>query len=107
MKHLHVIQPTTHGAAVVAATLARAAVADGHTVHVACPAEGDLPHWTQDAGAKHIQLALTRGPSPSDLIAAWRLARLIPQYDVIHLHSSKAGAVGRLAAFARLRPSHI
>jgi glycosyltransferase involved in cell wall biosynthesis len=94
---LLVCQPTTGGAAVCVANLARAAVAAGLDVTVACPDEGDLATWTKEAGAIWEPIPLVRSPAPSDLRRAMELRRLIARADLVHLHSSKAAAVGRLA----------
>jgi glycosyltransferase involved in cell wall biosynthesis len=104
MRILHVSQPTDGGTARVAATLVSAAVRAGHTVSVACPA-GDLAEATRAAGATWTPLELRRSPHPSDLRHIGRLRRLIRDVDVVHLHSSKAGAVGR-AALALTPPRH-
>ena len=97
MRILLVSQPTVAGVAVVVRDLARAGVRAGHDVAVAGPADGRLQAWTAAAGARWIPLPLTRSPSPSDLRRIADLRRLVRSFDVVHLHSSKAGAVGRLA----------
>ena len=40
---------------------------------------------------------MRRPPHPSDILAVMRLRRLARTHDLVHLHSSKAGVVGRLA----------
>ncbi|MEN3309575.1 MAG: hypothetical protein V7603_5777 [Micromonosporaceae bacterium] len=77
--------------------LARAGIADGHRVAVACPPGGDLSGWLGEIGAQWIPLPLTRAPSLRDLARLATVRRLARAADVVHLHSSKAGAVGRLA----------
>ncbi|MFH1023265.1 MAG: glycosyltransferase [Planctomycetota bacterium] len=60
-----------------------------------CAAEADSP------GLRRVEIpGLGREVSPlRDIGAAWRLYRLLrrEQFDVIHTHTSKAGALGRLA----------
>ena len=91
-------QPTDGGTAVVVRELVRAGVAAGDKVTVASPAGGYLSRWVQAAGATWIELPMSRAPSPRDLRVVPTVRRLLASADVVHLHSSKAGAVGRLAA---------
>ena len=94
---LHVAQPTAGGVAVVVRELARAGVAAGHDVTVASPANGDLPKWSTEVGSRWERFDVRRSPGPLDLLAIQRARRLAAQATLVHLHSSKAGAVGRLA----------
>ena len=98
MRVLHICQPTDGGAAVVVAQLARAGVAAGDTVTVACPGGAYLAEWVTQAGARWVKLSLQRSPTWRDLHMCARIRPLLVQADVVHLHSSKAGAVGRIAA---------
>ena len=75
-------------------------------VHVAYSALRD-PDFVRDIELFHshdiglTEIPMRRGPSPlRDIAAALRLRRLIRKFkpDVIHLHSTKAGLVGRIAA---------
>lgn len=102
---LMVSQPVEYGVAVCARQQAEAAIAAGHRVTVACPDSdhGPLADWIKTAGAEHVPLPLVRQPGLGDLSAAWRLRKLARDRDIVHLHSSKAGAVGRIAV-ATLRP---
>ncbi len=106
---LIVSQATAEGVAVCGRDLARAAVARGYQVTVACPADGDLPTWVQQAGCAWEQLDMRRSPHPSDVLAVLRLRRLARGHSLVHLHSSKAGAVGRLAlaSLGRRRPASV
>src|SRR5438132_2938733 len=97
LRLLLVSQPTAEGAAIHVASLAAAAVSGGHSVTVACPAGGNLSLWAHEAGARWVESDLARRPAPSDLTHGLRLRRLMAGADVVHLHSSKAGALGRLA----------
>jgi glycosyltransferase involved in cell wall biosynthesis len=49
-------------------------------------------------GANWIELRIRRSPHIGDLVAAIELSRLFRDYDIVHAHSSKAGAVARVAA---------
>ncbi|HEU4354059.1 MAG TPA: glycosyltransferase family 4 protein [Actinomycetota bacterium] len=108
---LLVSQPVSYGVAVFVRQLAEAAVVAGHRVTVACPGpeHGPLSGWVRDAGAEHRTLNMARQPGPRDLVDVWSLRRLARGRDVVHLHSSKAAALGRLAAMTlgRRRPAVI
>jgi glycosyltransferase involved in cell wall biosynthesis len=80
--------------------LADAGVRAGANVVVACPAGGYLSDWAREAGATWEALRLTRGADPRDLPSLARVASMATACDVMHLHSSTAGAVGRLALLA-------
>jgi len=103
---LLVSQATVDGVGVCVRDLAQAAVRAGYQVTVACPQAGDLPPWVQDRGAVWERLEMRRSPHPSDILAVLRLRRLARTHDLVHLHSSKAGVVGRLAvaSLGRRRP---
>jgi len=97
LRILHVSQPTDGGCAIAVRFLAEAGTRAGHTVTVACPRQSDLPGWITDVGAHWHPLPMVRQPTPGDISAVLRLRRLFQRADVVHLHSSKAGALGRLA----------
>ena len=78
----------------------------GFVLHIAYSALRD-PDFVRDirlfrsCGIDLTEIPMRRGPSPlRDLVAVIRLRRLLRQFkpDIIHLHSTKAGLVGRLAA---------
>jgi glycosyltransferase involved in cell wall biosynthesis len=94
---LIVSQATVHGVAICVRDLVQAAVCMGYQVTVACPSTGDLPAWVQQRGAGWERLEMRRSPHPSDILAVMRLRRLARTHDLVHVHSSKAGVVGRLA----------
>ena len=106
---LMVSQPVSYGVAVFVRQLTEAAVADGHRVTVACPGpdKGPLAGWIQSAGAKHEALDMARRPALRDAFDLWSIRRLARGRDVVHLHSSKAAALGRVAALSlgRRRPA--
>ena len=91
-------------------------------VTVACAPGGELVRWLRElAEAGESAWSGETGPSPRpfplrvveipelkreiapvrDMLALWRLYRLIrrERFDVVHCHSSKAGLLGRLAAW--------
>jgi glycosyltransferase involved in cell wall biosynthesis len=105
---LLVAQPTSYGVAIYVRQLAEAAVAAGHRVTVACPgpSHGPLARWVAAAGAAHHPLDMARLPAVRDVADLVALRRLVRGRDIVHLHSSKAGALGRVAAqsLGRRRP---
>lgn len=67
--------------------------------------EGDLKSKIQDRPSFHLVLepSLRRNIHPFfDGLALWRLYRFFKreQFDIVHTHSSKAGILGRVAAWA-------
>lgn len=103
MKILHVSQPTTEGTAAVVLQLVQGALQQGHEVTVASPASGWLARESSALGACWVDLEMDRQPSRKDLTAAWRLRGAFPDHDIVHLHSSKAGALGRIARLTTRR----
>jgi glycosyltransferase involved in cell wall biosynthesis len=103
---MHVSQPTTAGVAVVVRQLVADQVARGWHVDVACPPDGDLPGWVREAGARHLPWPASRSPGPSVPRELRALSRLVAASDphLVHLHSAKAGLVGRLLLRGR-RPT--
>lgn len=106
---LIVSQATTEGVAVCLRDLIDAAVRSGYHVTVACPADGDLPVWAVDRGAVWERLEMRRTLHLSDIRAVAQVRRLAQSHGLVHLHSSKAGAIGRmaLASLGRRRPPSV
>ncbi len=107
MRVLHVITRLIRGGAPrVVLGLCSGLAARGHEVHLATGtetgSEGSLLEEARSCGLPvHEVPELVREPSPAaDLGALWRLAGLVRagRFDVVHTHTSKAGALGRLAA---------
>lgn len=60
-------------------------------------------------GVRHLALPMRTGPHPSDLIivrAVRKYARQFGPFDVVHGHSSKGGAIARLAALGTGAKAH-
>lgn len=69
--------------------------------------EGELLSRARRSTHLIVVPELCRNINPlSDVIALWKLYRLIRQgrYDIVHTHSSKAGVLGRLAAWLARTP---
>jgi glycosyltransferase involved in cell wall biosynthesis len=102
---VHVCQPTDGGAAVCVRQLADAGQQAGFDVTVACPPDGPLAGWVEGSGARWAPLPMVRSPRPRDVRDLARVRRLAAGADVLHLHASKAGALGRVARVGlRRRP---
>ncbi len=67
---------------------------------VACPDESAVVPRARELGVAHIPWDATREPGLTVIGETRRLGRIIEhvQPDILHLHSSKAGLAGRLAA---------
>lgn len=104
MKVLHVAQPVDGGVAAVVLALTADQVARGWTVTVAGPSAGTLPQAVRRSGGQHRAWSASRGAGLKLPAQCARLARLIRQEnpDVLHLHSSTAGLVGRLVTRGRV-----
>ena len=101
---LLVSEPVTQGVAVCVADLATAGVEAGWRVTLACPEGGLLSDKAREAGAEVIEVPIRKAPGPWDARSASAIRRLAREADVIHLHSSKAGAVGRMALMGLSTP---
>lgn len=85
--------------------LARGLVAAGHEVAVVYSRLRAEPRFLEALaeipGLSRAAIDMRRAPHAGDLVAVWRLRRFLAAqgpFDVIHGHSSKAGAIARLAA---------
>jgi glycosyltransferase involved in cell wall biosynthesis len=101
---LHVAQPLDAGVPHAAADLVVDQVGRGFDVAVACPAESELGGRAERAGARRLRWEATRWPGPSLPRELWTLWRIVEETapEVVHLHSTKAGLVGRLVVRGRL-----
>lgn len=82
--------------------LAAAAQAEGHAVEVLVGGDGIYATLLRDRGLKVINLRyLVRPVRPHlDILAVWECWRVLRHFkpDIVHVHSTKAGLVGRVAA---------
>lgn len=95
---LLVHQPTDGGVGRHLTDLARGLTERGHDVIMCGPA---LPRGLPGS-FPHVRLALNRAIASEDARLLWAFARILRQVrpDVIHAHSSKAGAIARLGRAA-------
>jgi glycosyltransferase involved in cell wall biosynthesis len=103
---LHVVQPTEGGAVAAMLLLVRDQV-DRHEVGVVCNSSGSTAELAQRFGATVWTVPFVRPVSPRadarHLRRVFEIARGF-RPDVVHVHSSKAGVLGRLAARAHRTP---
>jgi glycosyltransferase involved in cell wall biosynthesis len=86
------------------------ALTEHYDVVVAAHGTGPLHDAALAAGARFVQLHNVRRPiGPRDLAGIWELYRLFRRErpDIVHLNSSKVGALGRLAGAAARVPVRI
>jgi glycosyltransferase involved in cell wall biosynthesis len=97
---LHVTQPTDAGVGAYVAGLGADQARRGWEVVVACPGEGPLAEEVTSLGISRLDWPADRAAGANAAGEAVRLHRLLADSspDVLHLHSSKAGLAGRLAA---------
>jgi glycosyltransferase involved in cell wall biosynthesis len=101
---LHVTQPTDAGVAAYVADLCADQLDRGWDVYVARPDQGQLPGALTALGVRQIRWEADRAIGIGIASETVRLNRLLDRVgpDLLHLHSSKAGLAGRLAARGRL-----
>ncbi|HEY6140929.1 MAG TPA: glycosyltransferase [Thermoanaerobaculia bacterium] len=64
------------------------------------PGEDDMSGFAAAHGVRpHVIPSMSRELSPRDVVSIWKLWRLMVRFrpDVVHTHTAKAGAVGRIA----------
>jgi glycosyltransferase involved in cell wall biosynthesis len=101
---LHVSQPVDGGVAGYVAALAADQARRGWNVAVACPGSGRLPGELAALGVQWLRWEASRSPGAGVPGEARRLRRLIDGFapHAVHLHSAKAGLVGRVVVRGRI-----
>jgi glycosyltransferase involved in cell wall biosynthesis len=97
-------QPLSAGVPQQVLDLVEGADPEAWAIDVACPPESTL--WAALSGRPDVRLhplGAARRPAPGDVASLARLARLVARADAVHVHSAKAGFLGRLAAALRGR----
>ena len=103
---LHVSQPGSEGVGRYVARVAELQASLGVRVDLACPVETQLASAAERSGLTVHPWSAGRNPDHGLRRELTRLRAIIDRVDpdVVHLHSSKAGLVGRLA-LRRRRPT--
>jgi glycosyltransferase involved in cell wall biosynthesis len=108
MKILHVLQGTVGGSIEFVNLLIQQLNLKGHINIVACPRYSALREKCIANGFEWVELDMWREISlVKDIRAVIALMKIIKERkcDILHAHSSKAGAVGRIAAWLKGVPS--
>ena len=105
MRIAHILEATTGGAARHVVDLSAQLIENGHAVSlIYSPLRADSSFEAEIASLAYehlVRLPMRRAVGPWDILAARSLRLVLNNlgpFDVIHGHSSKAGALARLAA---------
>ncbi len=102
MKLLFVTQSTIGGTLEYFKLLIPRLAEKGHEITVVCPSDGPMKMELEEMGIKVYIIEMVREISiVKDARSICHLVRYIKSndFDLIHTHSSKAGAIGRISAF--------
>ena len=99
MKVVHVLESTATGTLSIVCMIANRLVRDGHEVHVIYSERDETPRdlhalFHSDVVLQHLQM---KGPSLTSILFGMRRRLVDLKPDVVHLHSSFAGFLGRLS----------
>jgi glycosyltransferase involved in cell wall biosynthesis len=104
MKVVHVIESTATGTLAVVCTIANRLVMEGHEVHVIYSERNETPRnlsalFHSDVVLQKLQM---KGPSLASVLFGLRRRLVELKPDIVHLHSSFAGFLGRVSALFSL-----
>ncbi|MFL9918175.1 glycosyltransferase [Paraburkholderia fungorum] len=99
MRVVHVIESTATGTLAVVCTIANRLVMEGHEVHVIYSERTETPRnlsalFHPDVVLQKLQM---KGPSLTSILLGLRRRLVELNPDIVHLHSSFAGFLGRLS----------
>lgn len=98
---LNVGGPARHVAWLAAATQ-KAGIESLLVAGLVPPGEDDMTYFATEQGVTPIIIPeMSREISPLDVVAVWKLFRLLlrERPDIVHTHTAKAGTVGRIAGW--------
>lgn len=102
IKVLHITQATIGGTLEYLKLFFTHINKDEYEVYLACPSYGPMKKEIEDIGVKVYPLEMTREISlKDDLNSFMDMKKLIKKVnpDIVHLHSSKAGVLGKIASY--------
>lgn len=105
LKILHVVGTPGHGSGRQVINLAENMRDLGHELHIVYSGTRISPDFRRQleslSNVQRCDVAMSRNPHPADLKSAFKICSYIYRngpFDVVHGHSSKAGALARVAA---------
>ncbi|WP_184246005.1 glycosyltransferase [Paraburkholderia atlantica] len=104
MRVVHVIESTATGTLAVVSTLATRLAKEGHEVYVIYSEREETPKnlramFHADVVLQHLQM---KGPSLAHIMSVLRRQLIGLNPDIVHMHSSFAGFLGRMATLFAL-----
>lgn len=107
IKILHITQATIGGTLEYLKLFFTHINKDEYEVYLACPSYGPMKKEIENIGVKVYPLEMAREISLKDDLSSFiEMKRLIKKVspDIVHLHSSKAGVLGKLASYLNRTP---
>lgn len=107
IKVLHITQATIGGTLEYLKLFFTHINKDEYEVYLACPSYGPMKKEIENIGVKVYPLEMAREISLKDDLSSFiEMKRLIKKVspDIVHLHSSKAGVLGKLASYLNRTP---